>query len=156
MTSNSFTYNYKTYISSASSVYTNNPAYGTFRAFDGISDVWVSGVGTFDSNGNENQWLEIDLPISTVVNCIYIIPQVSFLDRSPKNFTFQAYINSNWTSLLSITNYTMDKWVNVDGSYGTYFIIPNNNYSVSKYRINITSVNGSSVTSLANVQLYSM
>jgi hypothetical protein len=165
MNSNAFTYNYQTYISNASTYYISNDippiTYPAYRAFNNSSDAWMSAYGTYDINTgiyiDNPSWLEIDLPNSVIVDCIYIMPvYVNMLLSQPLNFTFQAYINGTWTCIIpAYFNNTYD-WLNVDGGYGTYFFIPYNNYSASKYRIVINKVNNSSVTSIADLQLYSI
>lgn len=130
---------------SASSFYSTTPV---FKAFDG--NIAVS-VNAWSTNGVTSGWLQYDFPSPKSILSYSIYPQVGYLLRSPKNWTFEGW--NSTTSLWEIldTQVGITGWS--DNVKKTFVFRNNKNYL--KYRINVTVNSGdASYLAIQELEMY--
>jgi len=131
----------------ASSVYSSY--YPAWQAFDDTKrrSLWISkNNGTYTT-----QYLEYDFEEPITINAYNITPQTGNLtDRAPKNWNLQAWNGSYWKTIDTRSNMTESYW---DAKASRNFPV-NPAVRYTKYRLRITSTNGSPVVSLYDFKLF--
>ncbi|MCW5678461.1 MAG: hypothetical protein KIT65_11005 [Xanthobacteraceae bacterium] len=113
---------------SASSEYSGYPGW---KAADRIADF----ANSWASNGVQVATWEVDFGTSKILTGYSIKGDNSYLNRLPKDWTFQGWNGSTWVTLDTRTNET--GWSATKRSYSF-----SNSTGYNKYRLNITAGNG--------------
>ncbi|GAK42065.1 hypothetical protein TCA2_4557 [Paenibacillus sp. TCA20] len=132
-------------LASASSEWVGQPA---FKAFDGnisnAGNAWVT-------NSTIGGWLQYDFPEPRVITGYAVCPQISNLLRSPKDWTFEAWdeTESRWVILdqrIGIIGWASNAFMNFSFA---------NKKVYSKYRINVSANSGDATyLSIQEMQLF--
>jgi hypothetical protein len=123
-------------IASCSSIY--DVLFEAWKAFNGTvasGDIWAT------SNGVTTGWLAYEFPTPRMIANYSITGQFAAQNRSPRDWTFEGWDESNWIVLDTRTNVT--NWI--DGTYNDFWIPLENIGLYKKYRINVTANNGNAV-----------
>lgn len=141
-------------VASSSSSYSSN--YYPFLALDGNNPintdwtVWISSLAF----PNNPQWICYDFQDSKTVLAYEISPQGTLPDRSPKSWEFQGWNGVSWETLDSQYNITMSSWAEKSPAVKIFNIQHPRNFN--KYRLLVTSTNGSPVVSLRRLKMFTL
>lgn len=139
-----------TYPSGTASVSSSYSSYyDAYKALDyessGTWTGWISTpTGTFT-----NQWLAYEFDEDITILGYKISPQISIIDRSPKNWKLQAWDGSSWQTLDNRSNYSGSDWQNEN----TKLFSIHYPKRYRKYRLYVEEVNGSDVVSIRNFEI---
>lgn len=110
-------------------------ASSTYSGFDPWKAADKNNATSWTSNGVQVATWEVDFGTSTIIAGYSIKGDGSYLNRLPKDWTFQGWNGSAWVTLDTRTNET--GWSATKRSYSF-----SNSTGYNKYRLNITAGNG--------------
>jgi len=126
-------------------------SYEPWRAFDGNDQSgtwsrWISAIGQFPA------WIRVQLSSAQTVTRYFILPELGdgTSNRAPKNWVLQGSADgSSWVTVDTRNNITLaSNWV----AAGLPFTVQNAGY-YNNYRLWVTDVNGSVLTSIRQLKL---
>jgi hypothetical protein len=121
--------------------YDTSEAYVAWKAFDfnyGLNESWIH------TNGLPAGWLAYEFKTPKAINQYIILRTYqNTLSNMPRDWTFEGWSGSSWVILHTVTGNTALSYT------GTF----TNTTAYKKYRINITSNNGGSYTSIGDMHL---
>jgi hypothetical protein len=121
--------------------YDASESYVAWKAFDfnyGLGESWIS------PNGFPAGWLAYEFKTPKAINQYIILrTYANTLSNMPRDWTFEGWSGSAWVILHTVTGNTALSYT------GTF----TNTTAYKKYRINITSNNGGSYTSIGDMHL---
>jgi hypothetical protein len=126
-------------IAASSGVWTNNPTYEAWTAFNSTQFGYLANVGPF--------WLSYEFPTSRAVSNYAIGATTS---GSMRDWTFEGWNGVSWVVLHTVTNYLAASW----SSSGYTSPDIGNTTAYIRYRFNCTAVNTGSYVQMSNVRLF--
>lgn len=128
-------------IASTSGIWTNNPLYDAWSAFNTSTNGYLAAPGAF--------WLAYEFPSPKIINSYSMGAPLTNSSNSMRDWTFEGWNGTSWVVLHTVTN-------NLAASWGSGYISPliGNTTPYIKYRINSTVTNtGASYASINNFRL---
>lgn len=126
-------------VAASSGVWTNNPAYEAWTAFNSAQFGYLANLGPF--------WLSYEFTTARVISS-YAVGATT--NGSMRDWTFEAWNGASWVVLHTVTNYLAASW----SSSG--YTSPNigNTTAYIRYRFNCTAINTGSYVQMTNVRLF--
>ena len=134
------------YTASASSAYSQAPAWGAFQskllgAYSGVGAGWIT-------NATTTGWLQIQLPSAVVVSAYELASLPQFPARTPAAWTLAGSNDgTTWTTIDTQSGQTVDYWqtgatASVTQSLPRTFYVLGSATAYAYYRLTITANNG--------------
>ena len=116
----------------------------TYTAWKAMDD---SNLSYWRSSTPTNEWIEYEFASSIKINKYTMTAYSSSTTNAPNTWTFEGYNGATWDTLDSQTGIT---W---SGSFEKKEYTFSNTTSYTKYRINISTVNGGAYVLLAEIEM---
>ena len=112
-----------------------------WRVFDDLASSWLT------PSGQTTGWIAYEFPNEKIIQKYTVKASTAALERTPKNWTFEAYDGSGWVVLHSVTNAT--GW---SVSEKREYLI-NNDTKYKKYRLYVTATNGGEYIQVDEIEM---